>query len=998
MNRFLTGITDICSSHLTDEKILIVPSLSVGRQILERLALEGHPWVNLRAETVRTLATEVAGSDFASQGKKLLSRAQSLALIEQTCGIALGEDSYFGELRDRAGLHRAMQQTIQDLRTSGVSLDRISNEVLESEQKAIEIRAVADVYEQALNDGGYVDGSDVLRLALAKVESGKGPYSNKSWYLVPDGLDAVGIEHEFLMAIAGNRLQTIATDDRATWASSLTSIENRHALGEENEIRSVLRTILSENLPLDDAEIIYTDTATYVPLIIELAAEYDVPCTFAQGIPVTFSRPGQAAIGLLDWLAGNYDANVLRKFVAEGCIDLHSATEGSDPPGALAASRVIRKARIGWGRDRHLICIDRLIADLERKLAREDSERGEVGDSSLQERLENARAVRVFVQRLVEFSDVITDADSVDCAAFARVLLDYLSQFASVTTELDGLALKALQSMLGELTELPQLHATSAQAVERLREAVTQTYVNPSTPRPANLHVSDYKSGGYSGRTHTYVVGLDESRFPGNETQDPVLLDSERLSINDTISPSQLPLLGDRPVENTDALRACLARLRGSVVLSFSCRNLLEDREQFPSSIILEAFRISSGQPDADYSRLLESLPEPAGFVPSDRHFLDETEWWLARLSEIGQSGDDIANAVRSVYPWLECGHRAETVRNGSEFSVFDGMIGLESSDGIGAFSASRLEALAKCPFAYFVRHVLDIAPVEDRKLDPTRWLDGLEYGTLLHDVFRQFMERITSRGEKPSIEHVDEITQIARLHIDKQAELVPPPNAAAFKTQCDDIIRTCLIFLKMEQEHCKRAEPRFFEVPFGSTWSGVNSGIGDSQPITVKLDNGGTFTLTGRIDRIDEDADGDYQVWDYKTGGTWGFKEESSFDRGRQLQHALYAVAVNELLCRAGIDGRVSQSGYFFPALKGEGLRIVKLVDADGLKVILGHLHEILSGGLFLSTDDASMCTYCDISPACGGSQAVARSKAKLQSDPSTLLNPIRRLLDDAQ
>lgn len=579
---------------------------------------------------------------------------------------------------------------------------------------------------------------------------------------------------------------------------------------------------------------------------------------------------------------------------------------------------------------------------------------------------------------------VVTDVDSVDCAAFARVLLDYLSQFASVANELDGFALKAIQSMLGELTDLPQLHATSAQVLERLREAVTQTYMNPSTPRSGYLHVSDYKSGGYSGRGHTFVVGLDESRFPGSETQDPVLLYSERLSINSTISPNQLPLLGDKPTENTYAIRVCLARLRGNLALSFSCRNLLEDREMFPSSIILEAFRISSGEPDADYPRLLESLPEPVGFIPSDNHSLDETEWWLTRLSKIDATGDNIANAVRSVYPWFECGHKAEVARNGSEFSVFDGMIDYESSDGIGAFSASRLEALAKCPFAYFVRHVLDIAPVEDRKLDLTRWLDGLEYGTLLHDVFKQFMEQITSRGEKPSIEHADEITQIARAHIDKQAELVPPPNMAAFKTQCDDIIRTCLIFLKIEQEHYKRATPRFFEVPFGSSWGGPHSGIGDSQPITIKLDNGGTFTLTGRIDRIDEDIDGNYQVWDYKTGGTWGVKEESYFDRGRQLQHALYAVAVNELLHRAGIDGRVSESGYFFPALKGEGLRVVKPVDIDGLKVILGHLHEILSGGIFLSTDDENMCTYCDFSPACGGSQAVARSKAKLQSDPS--------------
>lgn len=999
VSQLLEGIVDFCHSHLVDEKILVMPSLAAGRQITERMAMQGCPWVNVRVATVRTLGMEILGADLASEGKKLLSRAQSLALVEQACAVALTERSYFGKLRDRPGLHRAMQQTIDDLRSSGVSLESVPDQLVESAQKAIELRAVLGVYNGLLADGGFVDRSDVLRCALVKLRSGGHPPSAQAWYLVPDGLDAIGVENELLAEIAGDRLCVIPSDDPSSWAAGLGSLEIRHALGEENEIRDVLRTIMGEGVPLDDAEVIYTDTAAYVGLFVELGAEYGVPCTFAQGIPVTFSRPGQAVVGFLDWLAGGYDANTLRKVLAEGCLDLRSAVEEGDPPGALVASRLVREARIGWGRDRHLACMDSLIADLERKLARlESADDDETARAPLQEKLSDARALRVFIQRLLEFSEAALVPECVDYVALAGSLLDYLSEYADVTSDLDRLAFKALQGVLGELGSLIAMNTTLAQAVERLHEAVVQTYVDSSTAKPGHLHVSDFKSGGYSGRGHTFVVGLDQARFPGGESQDPVLLDSERVAINEKMSPTQLPLFGDRPTENAAALRACLARLRGRVLLSFSSRNLLEDSEQFPSSIVLEAFRTCSGERDADYSRLIESLPAPSGFLGRGGVFLGETEWWLSRLAKSGRRSG-VADAVRAIYPWIEFGRMAELARDGGEFGAFDGLVGLDLAPGSGPISASRLESLAKCPFAYFARYVLGISPVEDRKPDPTRWLDGLEYGILMHDVFRRFMERITARGERPSLDaHKDMITGIAQALIDEQAKLVPPPNAAVFKAQCDDIMRTCMIFLRMEQEHCKHATPRFFEVPFGSTWGGSCSGIGDSQPVTIDLDNGDSFTLAGRIDRIDEDMDGGYQVWDYKTGGTWGMREESIYDRGGQLQHALYAFVVNELLRRAGIQGSVKESGYFFPALKGEGQRVVKPVDADAMRSVLTCLHGVLAGGTFLYTSDSGMCTYCDFSPACGGSRATARSKAKLESDSGNALDPIRRLMNDGQ
>ena len=52
--------------------------------------------------------------------------------------------------------------------------------------------------------------------------------------------------------------------------------------------------------------------------------------------------------------------------------------------------------------------------------------------------------------------------------------------------------------------------------------------VGGSGPRPGRLHVAHALSGGHSGRKQTFVVGLDDSRFPGAGLNDPLLLDEER--------------------------------------------------------------------------------------------------------------------------------------------------------------------------------------------------------------------------------------------------------------------------------------------------------------------------------------------------------------------------------------------------------------------------------------------------------------------------------------
>lgn len=997
MNRLMESLAQFCSSHLLEDKILIVPSLAAGHQLLEDLPRNGHPWVNLHVQTVGSLAAQTIGPDLALAGKRLLSRAQSLALVEQACLQVIGDGSYFAQLRDRPGFHKAVQRTLADVRASGIPTDALSPKTLETERKSDDLRAITAAYGKLLADGGFVDSTDVLRMALDKAKADRSEPA--SWYLIPGGTEVPDVEREFLETLAGDRLLELAADDPADWLHA--ELEITRALGEENEIRAVFRRILSEGLPFDAVEIIYTDSVTYIPLVHELSSQYGVPCTFAQGIPVMFTGPGQAASVFLEWLESGFDANVLRRGIAEGCFDLTGVSSDASNPGALACSKVIREAGIGWGRDRHLSRIDALARHYETRInkPRSDDEGNPKDVSYLEDRLRTVQSVRAFVERLVDATISATDDEGVDYTALASGLSRLLDDFAAVNTDLDGMARRALSGLLLEFSDLPAVRMSAVQAAERLREAVAQVHVSSQTPKPGCVHVSEYRTGGYSGRAHTFLVGLDDSRHPGRPVQDPVLLDGERTRINITLGTEQLALRSARTAENTTAMKSCLARLRGSVTISFSCRDLLEDREQFPSATVLEAFRLLRGEPDADYSRMLACLDAPAGFVAEGDECLDDTEWWLASVRRTPVTPETEAY-VRSVYPWLESGRLAEAGRASAEFTRYDGLVDMQAPEldpctNGRILSASRIQSLAGCPFAYFVRHVLGIQPVEDIEFDPSCWLDPLDNGTLLHDAFREFSESVSARGEKPSFDrHLPELLAIARSHIERYAEKIPPPNDAAFKVRTDEILRTCRIFLKMEEEHCREATPCFFEVPFGYGTDDARSPISSEEPVSIAFGDGRSFLFAGRIDRIDRDGDGNWEVWDYKTGGRRAFREESEFNGGRQLQYALYAVAAEQLLRRAGHDGAVSRSGYIFPSLKGEGSRIARTADIGAMRSVLSDLFEILQAGAFASSSDSKDCGYCDFAGCCGGPErAPKRTEAKMQCAANTVLEPFRRL-----
>lgn len=993
--RFLAAF---CLERPLDEKIFVVPSFIAGRQVGEALAREAGSWVNLRFVTLTSLAQEILERNGGAAARKPMTSSAELALTDRVFRelLGLGALEYFGRGGASPGLVRTIFRAVRDLRLDGLTSADLRPGLFLVERKGTELALILERYERFLEADGLLDAAGLLALAL---RTGPAAPSSPAWYLCPRDVRLNRLEADLVRAAAGNRLVLIPGDpvfglerprhcwpapadpaatpsgaSRLSWlfapreapAPAVAGVpEIFRALGPGNECREILRRLYAGKIPFDRVEVLAPPGSPHPTVFHLLSVRTGLPVTFGEGVPISFTSPGRLFFGLADWLADDLSVARLCRLLENSDLVLPAGAAGIPLP-ARTACRRLKAAMIGWGRGRYLERLrafrDARQTDLEQAERTEEDETGEPRE----ERLARDRAV---IQEVEELSsavgkllDVIPEPGpegghgfQVLCEAFRRVI----GEFGRSASELDRKAREILLARLAEVLEESRAPVLPLkEALDLLREAGASLRVGASPPLPGHLHVAGFSSGGLSGRPVTFVVGLDEATFPGRGLQDPVLLDEERAALSDS-----LPTAADSLRANLFALTAVLASLRGKVTLSYPSFDIAGERASFPSSVVLQAFRLGRGDADLDYSALERDLPEAAGFVPDGfEKAFDEVDWWLVRLAGEGRAAGGAA-AVEANFADLAAGLAAAAARSGDRLTEYEGLVDIGPVRGKvdpvagrkAVMSATRLELLARCPFGYFLRHVLGIRPPEDVEYDRSRWLDPRRRGSLFHEILYEFMTNVKERKESVDpARHGGLMDEIAGRHIGRAKQKVPPPSEGIFESERLDIVEALGIFLAAEAKRDEDVEPLRFEM--------------EIRREEIDLGGGRSFLLNGFIDRLDRVDPNAYRILDYKTGSYAPFENLVEFGRGRVIQHALYAVAAEKILERErpGSRPRVTASGYFFPTRRGEGREImVRNFDRDRLRRLLNDLLSLLEKGYFIAGTEAR-CGFCDFAPAC--------------------------------
>ncbi|MFH1025348.1 MAG: PD-(D/E)XK nuclease family protein [Nitrospirota bacterium] len=569
-------------------------------------------------------------------------------------------------------------------------------------------------------------------------------------------------------------------------------------------------------------------------------------------------------------------------------------------------------------------------------------------------------------------------------------ILNFVTDYARVSNEMDGEAKAAIKERFEEIAAMSTKTVSLEDAINEIELILRGIRVGQAGPAPGCLHISSYQNGGRSGRHHSFIIGCDAQTFPGTLIQNPILLDEEMQAISEHLIPSS-----DLLKEKLYRISSLLASRRGSITLSFSSFDILENRESFPSSILLQVFRLTSGDINANYTDFMKALGLPSGYIPSGQH-LDTSDFWIT--SFIGKHGlKQPDQTVLNCYPGLLQGMKAREARETDQVTEYDGLLHAPDRERDPrenmsmVVSASSLEKFANCPYAYFLNYVLKVKPLEEIAFEADTWLDGMQRGSLLHEVFNRFMKKITGKNEKPSVQkHIPLIEWLLEEVITEFREELPPPSEAIFEQEKKILRKATHVFLKTEENRCKKYTPVFFELAFG--YEDAEGEI--KEPIKIPIGSGKSFNAAGRIDRIDEIADGEYAVMDYKTGSAYEYNEKNVFNKGKTIQHALYAIAAENILQKLlkNKTVRVSQSGYIFPTEKETGRQIVYARHDKEFIQLLTVIFDAVKAGIFIPADDKGVCTYCDYTDICGEG-ITGNAKLKRNNTENTEIEILRQL-----
>jgi ATP-dependent helicase/nuclease subunit B len=485
------------------------------------------------------------------------------------------------------------------------------------------------------------------------------------------------------------------------------------------------------------------------------------------------------------------------------------------------------------------------------------------------------------------------------------------------------------------------------------------------------------------------IPGMVEKAFPPVIRQDAILLDHEREALNkaaDSTPAGPLHLRSARRLEEERLLFHLAAGAASqNLVLSYPRLATGTARECLPSSFLLAAVEALAGR-----KVYFDTVENTGGFVrvplveiaaTAPDAAIDQAEFELATTLEgIRASTPESVLYMRRESHFFPRGLRLEASRWGSSlFTAYDGMLtGAEAKRLLktnyavvdSKVSPTRLEVYAGCPFAYLLRVILEIDPLEEPERAST--ISPVDRGELVHSILWEFFTSLKeSKPEPLSLEPEDRalLQEIAlrRFKTFESRAVVGYP--VMWELEKEDILRYLGAFLEEEIAR-NEMHPAYFEVRYGMRkHTSQDSEISTDRPVPFSFGNR-KMLFRGRIDRIDVSKDGRrIRVVDYKTGRARAKPDD--FQGGTTLQLPLYLYAAKYILKDRYPEIKDLHAEYFHLAEQSASKRHIGfsgdnlVLKSDQLNSILDTIADGIEGGLFFPLPSGD-CRWCDFESVC--------------------------------
>ncbi|HVK59961.1 MAG TPA: PD-(D/E)XK nuclease family protein, partial [Bdellovibrionales bacterium] len=199
------------------------------------------------------------------------------------------------------------------------------------------------------------------------------------------------------------------------------------------------------------------------------------------------------------------------------------------------------------------------------------------------------------------------------------------------------------------------------------------------------------------------------------------------------------------------------------------------------------------------------------------------------------------------------------------------------------SLSPSKIEAYLECPFIYAAKHVFALADVNELDLE----IDPMRRGSFMHAVF----ERLTEEPFRTSYSPAELDALLDETKTKAEFSLADERLWPSMRAKYADLSRR---FLDLEADYRKR-------FPNAKTAAREIVVTGFVDPKTGELSKTESkLEFKGRIDRIDEDNNGNVVVFDYKSSDS-SAAQFASWIKKNKVQLLLYSLAVENGLTELG-------------------------------------------------------------------------------------------------
>ncbi|MCL2355557.1 MAG: PD-(D/E)XK nuclease family protein [Defluviitaleaceae bacterium] len=229
-----------------------------------------------------------------------------------------------------------------------------------------------------------------------------------------------------------------------------------------------------------------------------------------------------------------------------------------------------------------------------------------------------------------------------------------------------------------------------------------------------------------------------------------------------------------------------------------------------------------------------------------------------------------IVKKIQALFPGLETTPAPLPSEDAADMSVFFAPVRLSSPNTAGSTiftAATRLEAFARCPFAYYMDYLLRVRPRKYFEVLPA------DLGKLFHEVIADF----TKRGNFDATR--DEINAEVNALVDAlDLENSIFYSSARNKYVLDKVRRVAAASCHALCRQIKNGQYR--------------PGMTEQEILhNIALNDGRMLSLSGRVDRVDFSDTNQIRIVDYKSGATKFSPDEAL--KGVQLQLVLYMNAL---------------------------------------------------------------------------------------------------------